>query len=369
MGFSIRKNILLDMILLINSIVSNLPIPILIFFLLDTALNDNDISFVFSLKFWGVALFSAFIIPISNYFSVKRIIIISILIKLIAYFTFFAYQNFYGAILLVGLNTLSSSLFSTASKLYIQEISNDISRSLSRRFTVNNIGVAASPVLLLIFNNLSYLLAILLFLMIILFFLSFLLDDVVTFKKDNNKCVKIDSKLLLFLFFACFLFSILYLAYEKEIPIVLDRKNDKEIYSAIVLLNTTLIIFFQIKTYAFFTKFMGVYKAISLAYLVSVISYIPFWIFRDDYIFMFIFVIGLTYLEMFFSTAVDYIIIKRGGVDSKYYFVIFNIFIAIGITLSFYVFPMNEYMILIILSLLISLFVLILKINSKTSVD
>ncbi|OOF39410.1 hypothetical protein BKK50_10705 [Rodentibacter rarus] len=356
---NLRKNLLVDTMFLLNSIVSTLPLTIVIFFLLDTSLTEENISFLFSLKFWGVSIFSFLFIPLSKKISIKNIIILSALIKLIAYFYFFFEQTFYGAITLVALSSLSASLFTTASKIYIQTTSENISLSLSRRFTLNNIGVSITPILLMIADDANTMIFIALILNLLLFLLTLMLEGISAIKSEdlsvNDHEVNLDNGLLLFIFISCLLFSIFYLTYEKNIPISLERKDDKAFYATLVAINTIMIIFLQIKTFSLMTELIGVYNAVFLSYTICSIAYFLFFVFNDSYLFMILFVIGITYLEMFFSTGVDSIIIEKGKRLSKYYFIAFNVFIAISITLSSYFLTLEKYILPIIIMLLIIL--------------
>ena len=225
---NLRKNLLVDTMFLINSIVSTLPFTIIIFFLLDISVTEENISLLFSLKFWGVSAFSFLFVPLSKSLSIKNIITTSVIIRLVAYLYFFIDQSFFGAIILVILNSLSASLFTTASKIHIQNTSHNISLSLSRRFTLNNIGVSITPMFLVAINKVEHIIIICIALSIFLLLLTLMLsnsDNYVNQEQLRKEKINLDKKLLSLIFISCLLFSIFYLTYEKNIPILLERRN------------------------------------------------------------------------------------------------------------------------------------------------
>lgn len=188
-------------------------------------------------------------------------------------------------------------------------------------------------------------------------------DNYVYQEQLRKEKINLDKKLLSLIFISCLLFSIFYLTYEKNIPILLERRNDKEFYATLVAINTIMIIALQIKTFSLMTKTIGLYNAFFLSYILCSLSYILFFLSDDRYLFIIIFVIGITYLEMFFSTGIDSIIIEKDGLLSKYYFIAFNIFIAIGISLSSWILTLEKYIPIIILILLMILGWLVKKIK------
>lgn len=342
---------------LINSIVSTLPFTIIIFFLLDISITEKNISLLFSLKFWGVSVFSFLFVPFSKKISIKNIITTSVIIRLTAYLYFFIDHSFHGAMILVILNSLSASLFTTASKIHIQNSSYNISLSLSRRFTLNNIGVSITPMFLAV-SKFEHIIIISIALSIFLLLLTLMLNNSENYLnkgKVQKEKINLDKKLLSLIFVSCLLFSLFYLTYEKNIPILLERRNDKGFYATLVTINTIMIIALQIKTFSLMTRIVGLYNAFFLSYILCSLSYVLFFLSNDRYSFIIIFVIGITYLEMFFSTGIDSIIIEKDGLFSKYYFIAFNIFIAIGISLSSWILTLEKYILLIILILLMIL--------------
>ena len=143
-------------------------------------------------------------------------------------------------------------------------------------------------------------------------------DNYVYQEQLRKEKINLDKKLLSLIFISCLLFSIFYLTYEKNIPILLERRNDKEFYATLVAINTIMIIALQIKMFSLMTKTIGLYNTFFLSYILCSLSYILFFLSDDRYLFIIIFVIGITYLEMFFSTGIDSIIIEKDGLLSKY---------------------------------------------------
>ncbi|MCW9718316.1 hypothetical protein [Avibacterium sp. 21-599] len=136
-------------------------------------------------------------------------------------------------------------------------------------------------------------------------------------------------------------------------------------YSSIVLLNTMLIIMLQIPIYAYVTKFIGDMNALLLAYISCFLFYIPLYWEKGSTGSIFLFVIGITYLEMFFTTALDSIIIRYSHKQSKYYFIAFNFLFAIDISLSSWIIHSEKWLLPSLSTLLILLSISLYRLSSK----
>ncbi|MCW9718317.1 MFS transporter [Avibacterium sp. 21-599] len=206
----LKKEYRIDLLFFLNSIVSTLPIILVIFFLSNKNITENDISLLFSIKFWGVAIFSCLYFPLCRRLTIKHIIICSFFLRFLAYFYFLFNPTFYGAVILISVTALATALFSTASKIYLQNTSHDIARSLSQRFTLNNIGVAITPFLLNLFGCFNGLVIFSLFIIVMAMCLSFKLRDIQQSAQNNHQENKfaLNFTLLSAIFLACMAFSV-----------------------------------------------------------------------------------------------------------------------------------------------------------------
>ena len=147
----------LDWIFLSNSITSTAIVPFIILFYTGSILSVESSIALGVLYFWGTTLLSYPVKKVALKANLKKVMLLSSYLRLLAFFLLLITESYVFLVIITLLSCLSKSAFNISSKLYLKSQPGDISNSLSRRFTIYNIGAAISPlfIFLIIYFNLG----------------------------------------------------------------------------------------------------------------------------------------------------------------------------------------------------------------------
>ncbi|WP_338133067.1 MFS transporter [Photobacterium phosphoreum] len=328
----------LDWIFLSSSITSTAIVPFIILFYTGNILSvENSIS-LGVLYFWGTTLFSHPVKKLALNGNLKKVMLISSYLRLLAFFLLIFSESYFSLLIITLLSCLSKSTFNISSKLYLKSQPGDISNSLSRRFTIYNIGAAISP--LLIFIIIYFDLGVIPFaaIMSLLLITSTLSVNKLHFYKrtSENAIDKTNPTMnkmkLTFIISSSILFSFLYFGFDNILAAEMSTKNMKEIYTILMVINASLIILLQIPIYKYVTNKIGDELAIISAFIVVMIMSMPI-IFYFNFITAFLFVLSITYAEIFYATSIDTIILKGTSEKEAANYMVFSSYsISIGVS-------------------------------------
>ena len=348
-------------------------LPLLILFFLNKTLSQENVLFLGVLLFWASSAFYFLSIFLVKKLDLKTTIYLSFVFKILSLLVLLISQSFYTCVFAVCLNGVGKSLFSMASKLYIKKVSKDVSQSFSYRFTIQNIGASISPliVILIVYLSLPFSFSILILLGIFTVstcYVSHLSKLKANF--DTNYRIKnINKKLYAFVALVCVAFSIFYYVFETGLPLNLVSLGKPEMLGPMLLMNTLLIIFLQIPVYAYVNKRLGELAGLLVAFMLCLVLFFPLFLGWLAGVNLYLAVLGITYLEMFFATALDTIIVKNSNdSDSSNLFVLSSLMLSVGASISGYVYAdMSLYLfyISVFLLLLMGLFGYLLSRTSK----
>lgn len=141
-----QSEIMMRMLVFFNSIFSSTLIAFAIFFFMDNGINAHEVSFLVSVKFWAIMLFSLSIY-IFNQTQIRYLFVLSGILKIIAVIIIYLEQSLISLTAFILINCLGGILFSIPYKLYVQQTAKNISYEFSIRYTIHNIASALSPLL------------------------------------------------------------------------------------------------------------------------------------------------------------------------------------------------------------------------------
>nr|WP_146144134.1 MFS transporter [Photobacterium phosphoreum] len=137
---------------------------------------------------------------------------------------------------------------------------------------------------------------------------------------------------LTFIISSSILFSFLYFGFDNILAAEMSTKNMKEIYTILMVINASLIILLQIPIYKYVTNKIGDELAIISAFIVVMIMSMPI-IFYFNFITAFLFVLSITYAEIFYATSIDTIILKGTSEKEAANYMVFSSYsISIGVS-------------------------------------
>lgn len=327
------ENIKMRMLVFLNSVFSSTLIAFVIFFFLNNGISENDVSILVSIKFWSITFLSLSIYLLNNT-PIRSTFLFSGTIKVIAITVIYLEQNLFSLIIFILLNCLSGILFSIPYKLYIQQTAKNVSYEFSVRYTIHNVAAAISPLLFYLFSGLNAYLGFMFILSCLFIFCALSVNKTVKIEKSLDKFSfqYIDKTFFIFILLTYVLFCLCYLLYEQLIPTILKKTDQFDLYPIWVILNSITIALFQVKLYQVVTKRLSHQTALMVAFVICVLLSLGFLLIAENTITLFIVLIGITYLEMFFSTASDTII--SSSKHSKDYFIFANLFFSLGASLS-----------------------------------
>ncbi|HDL4641392.1 TPA: hypothetical protein PW958_001366, partial [Mannheimia haemolytica] len=232
------------------------------------------------------------------------------------------------------INCLGGILFSIPYKLYVQQTAKNISYEFSIRYTIHNIASALSPLLFYLFLDINSYLLFMLVISILFTLFSLKVNAKIAIRKERFfiSFKSFDKDFFVFVFLSYILFSMCYLLYEQLIPTILKQWGNFNLYPIWVILNSIAIALLQIRLYKSVTKRITHQFSLILSFIICIILSGLFMFISQNIVTLFIVLVGVTYLEMFFSTAMDTLI--ASSKYSKDYFIFANFFLAIGATLS-----------------------------------
>lgn len=356
---------LINFLFLINSIGASLLLPSIIIFFFGITLSEEDILILGGFKFWSHSLFSFFILFFVDKISSRKGVFLSFFMKLFAFCFLFFGQDFIFCLFTILVNGLGSALFSTSSKLYLKENSLSLSDSFSIRNTIHNVGASISPVVIsvcIFFNfGMCFIVSFLVFFFSVSIFLSFKLKGSV-FNKDRKEIgseveEKANINLVFLIISVSAFFSIYYYLFETVLPLVLSKNNIEYILSPLMLFNTILIVSLQVPLYRFATSKLNDENSLFFVVIVSVLFLLPFFFFDNNVLSLAFLVLGISVLEMFYSTAVDTVISKRSSrkLSSRLY-AIASFSISFGVFLASFLYFFNINILIVVMFSLILLF-------------
>lgn len=363
----------LNVCFLSNSVSNALLLPLLILFFLNETLTQNNVLFLGVLLFWASSAFYFLSIFFVKRLNLKATIYLSFLFKVISLFVLLFNQSFYVCVFAICLNAFGKSLFSMASKLYIKKVSSDVSKSFSYRFTIQNIGASISPLIVIsiVYLALPFSLSVLILLIIFTistFYVSRLSKLKASFEASYS-IKNINKKLYAFVALVCVAFSIFYYLFETGIPLTLVNLGQQELLGPLLLINTLLIIFLQIPVYGYVNKKLGELAGLFVAFLICLALFSPLLFGVLQEVNIYLAVLGITYLEMFFATALDTIIVKNSNdSDSSNLFILSSLMLSVGASISGYIYVDDSlylFYISVCLLLLCGLFSYLLSRTSK----
>ena len=310
-----RDNSSINLCFLFNAIGSTLLMPLALLYLAGNALTAKEILYIGTVKFWSYSFSLFFVVPLANRLPIKKTILVSLFIKLLSLAALFTGQSFVICMLVMLINGLATSFFSIASKFYIRATSDNISESFSVRMTLNNVGSAVSPLVIsaLVYCNVPFHYALLI--LILLYAVG------VGAATGLQQCARADdtpvtptrfaglfSKESAMVATLSILFAMLYYTFETIVPLELVQAERKEFIGPVMLLNTGLIIVGQLPVYHYFTKKIGVIKALLLSTAACIALFLPWFLQLTELPGLLLIVLGVTFLEMFYGAGIDTVI-------------------------------------------------------------
>lgn len=290
--------------------------PLALLYLVETSLSAKELLYLGTVKFWSSSFSYFVVVPLSSRFNVKKTIVCSLLLKFTSLAMLFAGQSFLLCLLVMFVNGLAGSFFSTASKLYVRATSDNISESFSARMTLNNVGAAISPIVISILVYCAVPFHYALFTLIALYAIGIIaaarLRD--TKKGPHRDTVTLLSFAGLFskesavIATVSIAFAMLYYTFETIVPLELVQSDQKKLIGPVMLFNTGLIILGQIPVYRYFTSKLGVLNALLLFTAVCILFFLPWFLQLAELPGLFFIVVGVTLLEMFYGAGIDTII-------------------------------------------------------------
>ncbi|GAA0332401.1 MFS transporter [Morganella psychrotolerans] len=305
----------INLCFLLNAMGSGLLMPLALLYLVGTHLSAKEILYLGTVKFWSYSLAYFIVIPSATQFDSKKVIIFSLIFKLISLSLLFYDQSFYLCLIVMLTNGIATSFFSVASKYYIKATAKNMSESFSVRMTLNNTGAAISPMLISAFVYFSMTFTTALLTLILLFIIGVLFSTglkicpgkprqphgTITISDLINKDVAVISVISI-------LFSMLYYTFEVIVPLELVQSDNKSLIGPVMLFNTGVIIIGQIPVYRYLTEKCGIVNSILIATGLCILLFIPWFFQLTGLPGLLLIVIGVTFLEMFYGAGIDTLI-------------------------------------------------------------
>lgn len=376
-----KEEQVLNICFFVNTFGSSLIIPLIVFYAMNGYVSQSEVELLGSIKFWLLPLFSLLSLFLIIEKNILKYIVAGLILKGFAFVLFFIKQDFSFLVPVLILNAFGGILFSTASSLYIKEISDDVAYSFSLRFTIANIAAAVSPIFVIAIEYISNGFYIIVASVIILYIITALTFKIISNnshkislnepikeeKISNNQNDKKLHRIILFTALSSMIFSIFYYFFEIKMPIYLNNYNKNELFPYLVALNTIIIIFGQIKIYKKITKIFNEFLSLIIAFFVCFLLFLPFFIYENYSVFGLIcLVLGITFVEIFYSTCLDVIIVNNVSKKmAKYLLNLANVFIAIGATIAGFMSSSNIMHILLLLLVIYALIYAPRKIKNK----
>lgn len=310
-----RKSRALNICFFFNALGSGLLMPLALLYFAGKTLSEKEILYLGTIKFWSFSLAYFFIIPLISRFNSKKILVFSLLLKLLSLSFLFTGQTFYLCTVVMLANGLATSVFSVAAKYYIKATSENISESFSVRMTLNNTGAAVAPVLitLCVFFSLPFPYALLI--LIGIFIVGIL------FSAKLYSCPGEAGNHVHYLHFSdltgrdsiliavvSVIFAMLYYSFEVIVPLELIRAGDDYLIGPVLLFNTLVIIVGQLPLYRYFTEKWGIITALMVATGLCIILFVPWFSGIAELPGLLLIVLGVTLLEMFYGAGTDTLI-------------------------------------------------------------
>ncbi|TKI06067.1 MFS transporter [Martelella alba] len=310
-----KEHISINLCFLFNAMGTNLLMPLALLYLAGTSLSTQEFIYLGTVKFWAHAVFYFFVVPWICRFNIKKTIGFALFIKFISLAIFFYGSNFTVCLVVMLVNGLAASIFSTASKFYIRATSENISESFSVRMTLNNTGAAISPLIIsaLVFFNMTFTTALI---ALLFFFMVGALAAVGLKRCERTQeppamarqltgVLSRESALVATLSIA---FAMLYYTFETIVPLELVKLELKGLVGPVMLLNTVVIILCQIPLYRFITLKVGVINAMMLFTAICIGFFLPYHFHWVDWPGLLLIVLGVTFLEIFYGAGIETVI-------------------------------------------------------------
>ncbi|WP_413491800.1 MFS transporter [Morganella psychrotolerans] len=365
-----KNNRAINLCFLLNAMGSGLLMPLALLYLVGTHLSAKEILYLGTVKFWSYSLAYFIVIPSTIRFDSKKVIIFSLIFKLISLSLLFYDQSFYLCLIVMLTNGIATSFFSVASKYYIKATAKNMSESFSVRMTLNNTGAAISPMMISAFVYFSVtftaaLLTLILFFIIGIVFSTGLKNcpgkpyqprSTITISDLINKDAAVISVISI-------LFSMLYYTFEVIVPLELVQSDNKSLIGPVMLFNTGVIILGQIPVYRYLTEKWGIVNAILIATGFCILLFIPWFFQLTELPGLLLIVIGVTFLEMFYGAGIDTLITSVNS-DRKIAILdgISGMALAIGAAVAAVIYGDS----VMFMPLVITLFILIIVFNLQS---
>lgn len=358
----VKKYLAINFCFFINAVYSSLTLPLIILFLLNKSITVDQSLFIGVLVFWSGAVFNFLSSVIIHYLGLKNSIVSAYFIKILSTLVLLFEQTFTACMIAVILNGGAGSLFSLASKLYLKNISEDISRSFSVRFTLHNIGASIAPIIIMLLSSIdiSFTTVILILLTIALFSTipSFYLVAIKG-KKDPSLAqqpIKFRSNIMLYTCLCSMAFAIFYYILETIVPVELVNLQIKGLLGPLLLFNTLFIIAFQMPLYQLISHKFNDHYALSIGFIICITCNTPLLMGIKTVTTFFISVLGITLLEIFFATARDSIIVKNSNdADSTKLFIASSLMLSVGASLTGFIYSQQAGYLLLVSSVFLLL--------------
>ncbi|GEK15723.1 MFS transporter [Aliivibrio fischeri] len=306
-------------LILITTLLSNIGIFMVIPFLaiylneLNT-INTVDVGIIIGVAFWCQRAGSLFGGILSDYFSVKKTLLIGLVIRVPGYLVLGFVSDFYLLLMSCSLIGLGSSIYLPAAKSYLVQATTDKQRVevLSTRVVFSNIGVALGPVIGLVIFDIS---PSLLFTSVgAIFTVLLLLNYFLIEEKISSSIDKLNFRdfihlalnyRILTIAITTFIFMALYMQIEVTIPLLAKELYNKSIVSAIFIINAAVVIIFQVYMSKWACTRLNNYPVVIGFLLFSISFYLldssiySFWM-------LFLSVIMFTFAEIIFQIRLDY---------------------------------------------------------------
>ncbi|MBW5406622.1 MFS transporter [Morganella morganii] len=310
-----RKSRAINICFFFNALGSGLLMPLALLYFAGKTLSEKEILYLGTIKFWSFSLAYLFIIPLISRFDSKKTIIFSLLLKLVSLSFLFIGQTFYLCIFVMLANGIATSLFSVAAKYYIKATSQNISESFSVRMTLNNIGAAVAPVLIVlcVFFSLPFAYALLTLSGIFMYGIIFSVKLRSCPGKPENRFYychfsDLTGKDTILISVVSVIFAMLYYSFEVIVPLELIQSGAVHFLGPVLLFNTLAIIAGQIPVYRYFTEKWGIITSLMAATGLCIFLFIPWFSGIAKLPGLLLIVLGVTLLEMFYGAGTDTLI-------------------------------------------------------------
>ncbi|VEG14022.1 MFS transporter [Moraxella cuniculi] len=375
-----RGELALNLCFFVNAFGSTMLIPFIVFYTMNGAITEQQVELLGAMKFWLLPFFSVIGLFLALEKRINKYLIAGLVLKSSAFFVIMVSQQFYALCVALSLNALGGVLFSTASALYIKQTSHDIAHSFSLRFTIANMAATVSPIFVILSQKAPhgfYALSIgvmVLYAVGVGLFWAFARSVAPTSapqaatdsKNPQNTIAQIG--IVLFLALSSMAFAIFYYTFEVGVPIHLTNFDKKAIFPYLMGLNTLAIVLLQIKLYKIITSKIGNFYALLLSLACCFVLYLPFLSHEDFRLLpLFSLVVGITMVEIFYSTALDVIIVNHFSKKAaKYLLNLAHVFVAIGATIASLIDNKNT-LIYVLLALIFAIVCICIKLRPKAA--